>query len=195
MTSLRIALLAAALAASGSALAQQPPFSPFYFGVGAGWANLSRSGQDLTGLNNASLDTNETAYTIRAGWRFNPYMALEANYYDLGKYKFHGRPFGTTLDIDGEAKAKTAGVSFVGILPMNQFDLYGKIGWTRSELKLNASAPLAPTPVNVKDKENGAMYGVGGRWTFLPNWALFAEWAKADKIRVDSYLIGVDWKF
>jgi hypothetical protein len=60
---------------------------------------------------------------------------------------------------------------------------------------VNASAPLAPTPVNEKDHQNEATYGIGGRWTFVPQWALFAEWMKNDKIKVDSYLIGIDFKF
>jgi hypothetical protein len=33
------------------------------------------------------------------------------------------------------------------------------------------------------------------RWTFAPNWAVFGEWMKNDKIRVDSYLGGIDFRF
>ncbi|HZZ94628.1 MAG TPA: porin family protein [Usitatibacter sp.] len=196
MTKMRIAILAAAFAAV-PALAQPVPMyaSPWYFGVGVGQGHFNKSGTDLTGFDNAQVSNSETTYTIRAGWRFHPYMALELGYYDLGKYSFHGRPFGTTLDIDGQAKAKSVGLSLVGIVPIRQFDLYGRIGYARSELKINASAPLAPTPVNGKDKQNEATYGVGGRWNFTPQWGLFAEWMKNDKIDVDSYLIGVDFRF
>ena len=198
MKKIRYAALAALAAVALPATAQwmAPPKAPWYFGAGVGQGHLNRSGSDLTGLANADLDTNETAYNIRLGYMFSPYWGVEAAYYDFGKYAFHGRTVGGTLDVDGEAKAKTAGVNLVGNLPLSPaFDLYGKIGWTRSELKVNASAPLAPTPVNVKDKENGALYGVGGRWNFMPNLGLYLEWAKADKIRVDSWLIGVDFRF
>ena len=197
MTKIRTALVVAAAMASVPALAQQysPYYSPWYFGAGVGGGHLNKSGTDLTGFNNAQVDDTETTYTIRAGWRFNPYMAIELGYYDLGKYAFHGRPFGTALDVDGQAKAKSVGLSFVGILPIDPFELYGRIGYARSELKINASAPLAPTPINQKDKQNEATYGVGGRWTFIPHWALFAEWMKNDKISIDSYLVGIDYKF
>ena len=197
MKMLRYAVITALAAAAAPAMAQwnAPPRTPWYFGAGVGQGNLDRSGTEITGLNNAQLDTSETTYTLRLGYMFSPYWGIEAAYYDLGKYSFHGRTVGGTLDVDGEAKAKSAGVNLVGVLPIDRFDLYGRIGWTRSELKVNASAPLAPTPVNVKDKENGALYGVGGRWNFMPNIGLFVEWDKADKIRVDSYLIGIDFKF
>ena len=184
--------LASALPAMGQSMAA---YSPWYIGVGAGQGHLSTSGTDLTGFTNANVDRNETTYTIRGGWRFSPYGAIEVGYYDLGKYNFHGDTTGGVAAVDGQAKAKSYGISLVGILPIDQFDLYGRIGYAHSELKVNASAPLVPTPVNSKETHDEATYGVGGRWTFVPQWALFAEWMKNDKIKVDSYLIGVDFKF
>ena len=196
MKTLRSLIVTAAIAAAMPALAQsEPNFTPWYLGVGIGQGHLNVSGQDLTGLNDATVKTNETTYTIRGGWRFSPYMGLELGYYDLGKYSFHGIANASTLDIDGQAKAKSVGVSFVGTLPIDVFDLYGRVGFARSELKVNASATLAPTPVNTKDKQNEATYGVGARWNFVPNMGLFAEWMKNDKIKVDSYLVGVDFRF
>ena len=192
----RNAFFAAALLAAMPAMAQQPPnWSPWYFGAGVGQGHFGTSGTDLTGLNDAQVDTNETTYTLRTGWRFSPYWGVELGYYDLGKYSFHGRAVGTALNIDGQAKAKSVGISLVGTLPIDAFDLYGRIGYARSELKVNASATLAPTPVNVKDKQNEATYGVGGRWNLTRNWGVFVEWMKNDKIEVDSYMLGVDFKF
>jgi OOP family OmpA-OmpF porin len=194
MTVRKQLLLAASLCATLPALAQTPTPS-WYFGGGVGQGHLGISGTDLTGIANAQVDDSQTTYTVRTGFRFSPWGAIELGYYDLGKYKFHGRPVGTVADVDGEARAKSVGLSFVGILPVRYLDLYGRIGYARSELKVNASANLAPTPVNVKDKQNEATYGVGGRWNMSPNLGIFAEWMKNDKIEVDSYLIGVDFKF
>ena len=106
-----------------------------------------------------------------------------------------GTTFVGAQQVDGEAKAKSVGLSFVGTLPIDQFDIYGRIGVARSEMKLNANTTLSTEAFNRKDKETEATYGVGGRWHFNPAWALFAEWMKNDKIKVDSYLIGVDFKF
>ena len=193
MKSLRQSILAAALAAAGPALAQQ--HTPFYIGGGAGVGSLNASGQDLTGLNNAQLDDTDTTYTLRMGWRFNPWLALELGYYDFGKYAFSGRAVGTTADITGSAKAKSYGISLVGNLPIDRWDLYARIGYAHSELKLNANAPLVATPYNEKDTQDEATYGVGARWNLARNWGLFAEWARNDKIKVDSYLFGADLKF
>ncbi|HEX4781373.1 MAG TPA: outer membrane beta-barrel protein [Usitatibacter sp.] len=188
-------ILAAAVAAAVPALAQQTMYPQWYIGAGAGQGHLGVSGTDLTGLNNAQVGNTETTYTIRTGWRFSPAMAIELGYYDLGKYDFHGRAAGGVSDIDGEAKAKSVGVSLVGFIPMPYFDLYGRIGYARSELKVNASSALVSTPVNSKEHQNEATYGVGGRWNATPNWGLFVEWMKNDKIDIDSYLIGVDFRF
>jgi len=191
-----IVMAAACVAAPAFAQMPMPAYSsPWYFGVGVGQGHFNKSGTDITGFQNAQVDTNETTYTIRAGWRFHPYMALELGYYDLGKYNFHGSPFSSSNTVDGQAKAKSVGLSFVGILPIDQFDLYGRIGWARSEIKVNASAPLISTNFNSKDKQNEATYGVGARWNFMRQWGVFAEWMKNDRIDVDSYLIGVDFRF
>ena len=198
MKALRTALLAAAVLAAAPAMAQYGrgmSYSPFYFGVGAGQGNLNRDAGDLTGLVNGSLDDTATTYTVRGGWRFNPYAALELSYYDLGKYTFAGTIPASTVRINGEIKAKAFGISFVGILPIEQFDLYGRIGYVNSEMKANVHATTVLASLDEKDHQGGATYGVGGRWEFVPHWALFAEWMKNDKIKVDSYLIGIDFKF
>ncbi len=41
---------------------------------------------------NASVGNTETTYTIRTGWRFHQFFALEVGYYDLGKYDGYTAP-------------------------------------------------------------------------------------------------------
>jgi len=191
----RTFLLAAAVLAAAPAMAQYrnpPPFSPFYIGGGVGRGNLNVSGTDLTGLNDAHVDDSGTTYTVRAGMRFGPHLAIEAGYYDLGKYKFEGQG---AVHVAGEAKAKSVGISLVAIAPLNQLDLYGRIGWAHSEVKINASGAIGNTPYNASDTQDEATYGVGLRWNVTRNWGVFAEWMKNDKIEIDSYLIGVDFRF
>ena len=193
MKKIRMTLLGAALAAAIPAMAQYgaPAMTPFYFGGGVGRGNLNVSGTDLSGLD-TQLDDSGTTYTARFGWRFHPNFALEAGYYDLGKYRFEGRG---ALTVTGEAKAKSVGVSLVAIAPLDQLDIYGRIGWAHSELKVNASTPIIATPFNASETQDEATYGVGARWNIQRNWGVFVEWMKNDKIEVDSYLIGVDFRF
>jgi OOP family OmpA-OmpF porin len=155
--------------------------------------HLNRSASDLTGLNNATLDDNDTTWTVRGGWRFSPYAAVELGYYDFGRYDFHGTAVGNLVPVDGSAKAQSVILSLVGIIPINSVDLYGRIGWAHSELKFNANGPINTS--NQNERQDEAAYGVGARWWFAPNWGVFAEWAKNDRIRVDSYVAGVDFRF
>jgi OOP family OmpA-OmpF porin len=188
---LATALTPLAAAAQQAMLPPPGPQAPFYFGAGIGSGHLNMSASELTGLNNAQVDSHDTTYTVRGGWRFNPYGAVEVGYYDFGRYNFHGTKLG--VPVDGSAKANSVGISLVGILPINNFDLYGRIGYAHSEIKLNANTSLLTA--SEKDTQDEATYGVGGRWTFAPNWALFAEWVKNDRIKVDSYVGGVDFRF
>jgi OOP family OmpA-OmpF porin len=186
----------ALLGASTIAFAQAPPMTappPWYIGAGAGMGHLNRSASDLTGLDNATLDDNDTTYTVRGGWRFSPFAAIELGYYDLGRYDFHGTRFGSVGNVDGSARAQSVGLSLVGIWPINNFDLYGRIGYAHSELKFNANGPI--NTGNRNDRQDEATYGAGVRWNFTPQWGLFAEWMKNDRIRVDSYLAGIDFRF
>jgi OOP family OmpA-OmpF porin len=184
------AALAMALPAFGQA--GTAPIPSWYAGAGIGSGNLNASGTDITGLQNATLDKNDVTYTARVGWRFHPFVALELGWYDLGKYEFHGHG---AAAVDGSARARSVGLSVVGILPIQAFDVYGRLGYARSELKVNASTSLIATNFNSKDQQNEATYGIGARWNFTPNWSLFGEWMKNDRIEVDSYMFGIDYRF
>src|SRR5688572_30719493 len=182
-----LAMIAAGLAAA-PALAQN-----WYIGAGAGSGNLDATGQDLTGIPNAQLKDNATTYTARLGYRFSPYGAFELGYYDLGKYEFSG---GSGAEIvTGSAKAKSYGISIVGMVPLGRnVELYSRLGYEESEIKVNANLGQVATG-NASTKESGATYGLGARFLFTPNFGLFAEWMRNDKLEVDSYLGGVDFRF
>lgn len=187
MKSLVTALTLAAGLAAAPAFAQQG----WYAGFGLGVGNLNMSGQDLTGLSNAQIDDTDTTYTIRGGYRFHPNFAVEVGYYDLGTYGFSGT-IGNTA-VTGSAKAKSYGVSLVAIAPMGQVDLYGRLGWASSELKVNANTALLTA--SESDRQSEATYGLGARWNFSKNVGVFAEWMKNDRIEVDGYLAGIDFRF
>ena len=190
---MRILALAAIVAAGMAAATAQAEYPErWYAGVGVGAGNLNASGSDITGLADAQLDTSNTIYTVRAGYRFNNNLAVELGYYDLGNYAFHGSGVGA---VDGTARAKSVGLSLVGIIPIDQFDFYGRIGYARSELKVNASTNLIATPFNSKEKQNEATYGVGAHWNIDRYVGLYIEWMKNDKIKVDGYYFGVDFRF
>jgi len=207
MTSKKFAHMLAAsalLGASSIAVAQTPmqmeapawtqaPQLPFYIGAGAGNGHLNRSGSDLTGFDNAQVDKTDTSWTVRGGWRFNPFAAVEVGYYDFGRYHFNGPTVLGAVPVEGSARADSVAISLVGILPIYNFDLYGRIGYAHSELKFNANTRLLTASSN--ERQDEATYGIGGHWSFSPHWGLFVEWVKNDRIRIDSYMGGVDYRF
>jgi hypothetical protein len=80
-------------------------------------------------------------------------------------------------------------------VPLGHAELYGRIGFARSELKVNASTPIVVRAVRCQGKAERGDLRRGARWNFGRNMGVFAEWMKNDKIEVDAYLIGVDFKF
>jgi OOP family OmpA-OmpF porin len=195
MKSIRNALLAAAVLAAFPAMAQYsaPQGAHWYLGGGVGRGNLNMSGTDLTNLDAATLDDTTTTYTVRLGFRFNRHWAVEAGYYDLGEYEFAGRVRGTMLAVAGDVRVYSYGISLVGILPIDQFDLYGRIGYVHS--KFEGTAGGVSAFATEKETQDEAHYGVGARWNIGPAWGIFGEWMKNDKTKVDGYLIGVDFRF
>jgi hypothetical protein len=88
--------------------------------------HLGISGQ--TCRPDATVDNTETTYTIRTGWRFHhpssrSRSATTTSASTPTAPRQHRRP----------GESKSVGGSLVGILPMNQFDLYGRIGYARTE--------------------------------------------------------------
>ena len=170
--------------------AMTPTRNPWYFGGGAGMGVLHKSGGDLTGLDNAQLDNNDTSYTVRGGYRFSPFGAVELGYSDFGRYHFSS----DADQVSGSGRATSADLSLVGIIPYQQFDFYGRLGWAHSKLSLNANGPL-PATANHNERQDELAYGLGVRWWFAPQWGAFVEWQKNDRIRIDSYVAGIDFRF
>jgi OmpA-OmpF porin, OOP family len=195
MSKLARAIFVAASIAPITALAQQPMQHPWYIGAGVGRGHADISNGDFDGAN-TNNDGNDTAYTVRAGWKFSPYVAAELGYFDFGKYGFHTN--GTNA-INVSSRVQSLGLSLVGTMPINAFDLYGRLGVARTETKstISTSGILIGSgdSASGKERQNEAIYGVGARWNAARQWGVFAEWMKNDKIDLNTYLIGVDFKF
>jgi OmpA-OmpF porin, OOP family len=163
-----------------------------YIGAGIGRGNLNINGTEFTGLNNATVGDTDTSWTVRGGWRFHPYMAVEVGYYEFGTYDFRGTA--GPITVTGDAKVESYSLSLVGILPLGeQFEGYGRIGYAHTKAKFSANAAIASA--FAADTQEEATYGIGARWHFTRNWSLFAEWMKNDKIKIDNYLAGIDLRF
>ena len=179
----------AAVAATLSAL---PAAAQWYAGAGIGRGNLGVSGTDLTGLTNATVEDGATVWGLNMGYRFHPNFALEAGYYDLGKYDFAGRA--GVVNVTGDAKVESYSISLVAIAPLAEhFDIYGRVGYAHSKFKFAASGPI--NSAFAADTQDEATYAVGGHWWFNKQVGLYAEWMKNDKTEIDNYMAGIRFRF
>jgi OOP family OmpA-OmpF porin len=114
----KFALIAALGALSLGAMAPQAAAADNGFYIGAG---ITQTEFDIDGFGSDSLDDN--SFKIIAGFRPLDWLALEANYIDLGGDSFEDVDFG---DVSVDTTAIT--VSALAIAEFNVIDLYARLG-------------------------------------------------------------------
>src|SRR5205823_3618582 len=142
-------LIGAAMAVSApAAFAQarsQAADSAWYAGGSLGQANAKCN------VSGGSCDKTDTAWKIFGGYQINRTFGVELGYADLGKVKLSGGA--SSLSIE----TKSWDLVGVGSFPVaNQFSIYGKLGFSRSESKV-ASA---------KDNSTNLTFGLGAQYDF-----------------------------
>ena len=184
-------LLALAGLCSMPALAQQG----WYVGAGVGQGDSKVFPSGLEGVTPAQYDRKDAVYQLRAGWRFTPSFAVEAGYYDLGEYSVAVN--GGDASVISRARARSYGLSLVAIAPWDRFDIYGRIGYARTNLDLDTSSvgTLQVIVPAQRGRTSEAIGAVGLRWWAVPRWGVFAEYQKHDKLDVDSWFVGLDYRF
>ena len=180
----KIILATLALAASATAQA-----ADWYVGGAVGQSDAK---VDTTGT--TSSDKTDTGYKLFAGARLSPNLAIEGGFADMGKASFSD---GTT---SGSLKLSAVYLDAVGILPLNpQWDLYGRLGLSSSNLKVTGSVGGATG--SDSDRTVQPHFGLGGQYKLSKTVALRAEWERfrgkydkngvSDSGNVDLFSVGV----
>ncbi|MFZ6744058.1 OmpA family protein [Undibacterium sp. JH2W] len=187
----KLNLFACALLISQLAQADEPwnnadwADSAWYIGAGAGRANTSidreriiRSLMD-NGASSVGFrsDERDTAYKLFMGKQMNKYFALEAGYFDLGKFGFNATttPAGT---INGEVGFRGFNFDLVGQLPLSErFSLLGRVGanFARADAHFTGNRLLAVTDPNPTEKKLNPKVGLGMEYKFTEALAMRAE--------------------
>lgn len=106
----------------------------------------------------------------RLGYKFNPYVAVEAE-----------AAFGVKDDADIELKHQI-GAFVVGSVPVTpQADLFARVGYSGSTVD---------TPLGEVDGDGWA-YGVGGQYNFTPKDGVRLDWTRHDYDGGDADVIAV----
>ena len=139
-----------------------------------------------------AFDDSDAAWKLSAGFRFNPALALEMTYADLGRSKTRtggigsdfALPYGFTVD----RTVRGLGLDVVGTLPIvaKRLDLVGKLGAYRTSIRAdvaledNAAFSTAPEARFRRDtgKEDIAHVGLGLQAHITPRWAIRAEYER-----------------
>lgn len=158
----------------------------FYLGAGVTQAKLNNVGRDFSSSNLNDFKLDNTAWKVIAGFRPLDFLAVEANYDDLGD---EGR---TTGGVRFNANAKAFAAYAVGFLPIPIVDVYGKAGLARWETKANATGLF-----DFDDNGTEFAYGAGVQ-LHLGSLAGRLEYEKFDVKHTDGVellTLGATWTF
>jgi len=127
----------------------------FYLGLGYGMANVS--GTDT--ISNIT-DVDYSTVLLQAGYKFNPYIALEGRYW-IGLDEDVTATNTLTLD--------TWGIYAKPMYPVTDaFDIYALLGYASSDIQLTNGNPA--------DNTDGFSWGIGGAYSFTENVAVFVDY-------------------
>jgi OOP family OmpA-OmpF porin len=193
-------IAAAVLAATYgvTAQAQTDIDNPTGFYVGGGFGQFSLDIEDISDVGSgldAALDDNDNSYKFFAGYRFSPYIALEAAYVNLGKpgdqISSSGSNGRYSVEADGFAP------SLIGTLPLGPFELFGKVGYYFYDV--SARVDFEDGEVLTSDSSgDDFVYGGGIGITFLERLHVRAEYERFDienSDTADALWLSAAWRF
>jgi len=189
-TSAKLGLLALALTAASHAFADEPGW---YFGVNGGGTmatiDNARIARELLaqGLTATSFSNRErdSGYKLYGGYQLNRNFALEAGYFDLGKFGFTSTttPAGT---FTGDIKLRGINLDLVGSLPLTEkFSAFVRIGANYAEAQDSFSGTGAVRVINPNPSSRETNYkaGLGLQYALSEPLALRLE---AERYRVND---------
>ena len=131
----------------------------------------------LTDTFTSSLNNKDDGYKLQAGYQFNPYVAIEGGYVQLGRAKYSVTYQGTTSN--AEIDVSGWDFSVVGILPIgSQFNLFAKVGRSTFVGKEKASVAGVSLDTGEDQTRVGGTYGVGASYSLTKETSLRIEYER-----------------
>jgi len=189
-TPIALSVIVLALFVSEPAVAEDPGW---YIGANAGQSRANIDDEDIAsgllaqGFDTASITDGDRHFALKlfGGYQFGRYFAVEAGYFDLGKFSFFAstNPAGS---LHGDIKIKGANLDAVGFLPItSKLAAFGRAGGIYAESKDSFAATGA---VNVLDPDRSARVssyklGLGLQYNFIESFGIRAE---VERYRIDD---------
>lgn len=164
-----------------------------YMGIGAGQSQAHidsvRIQQNLMGqgLSTTTLteDSHDTGYKAYLGFPIHPNWAVEAGYFDLGRFGFNATtsPNGS---LTGSARIRGLNLDLVGTLPVTErWSLMGRMGaaHAQTQARFSSTGAVAVSDPTSSRRETNYKYGLGTQYDFTPSLSLRLE---AERYRVND---------
>ena len=170
----------------------------FYVGASVGQSEAKSwcSGADV----GVSCDDTSTAWKVFGGYQFNRYLAAEAGYTNLGRFK-------ASLDpLTDEAKVTAWEAAAIGIAPLaDRLSAFGRLGLYRANVKETTNFAG-----DFENDNNDLTFGAGLAYQFTPHFGLRGEWQRyrnvgggdvalgsgeGQKSNIDVFSLGALWRF
>lgn len=188
------------LAASAPAVAHDREGAYVFAGFGsASTAWKARPGVTPAGQDPGSTSSNRS-YQLGAGYRFNDYLGVEANYADMtGQARRAGI---------GAVQGSAFGVGAVGILPLGRrIELFAKAGVGRSQHRFQRAADAAG-PSSVRGYNVSPLVSLGANYRVNSTLAMRVEWSTvsrysdafrdaigAESLTTGQWTVGLSYRF
>lgn len=168
-----------------------------YVGGSVGQFNLHI--KNLDGVDDAVSNiksSDDNAWKVYAGYRFMPYLSLEAAYIDFGQ---QDNTFSATGS-DGNYRVKMSGFApeLIGTLPLGPVELFGKVGQYYYNVDTRVDFDSSDSYIRTTHSRNDFLWGGGVSVVLIKHLALRAEYEKIeiqDAPHSDALWLGAAWRF
>lgn len=138
-------------------------------------------------VNSVAEDSRSEGYKIFLGYKFNPYLAIEGGYFNIGGFRALANTIPAT-DFRGKTKLLGWNLDLVGIMPFTEdFSGFARIGVTQNETSntYSINALVDVTGYNDDGSYTKNKYGLGLQYNLSPILSLRLE---AERYRLDDLL-------
>jgi hypothetical protein len=171
------------------------PAGPY---VGAGWGQFDLHLHNLNDVGTAVTDithTDDDAWKAFVGFRFNPFVGVEAAYVDFGHPNDSFRTYGS----DGVYHVTMTGFSsaVIGTIPVGPVEFFGKAGYYFYDLDTRVDFSSGPF-LESRHSRSDFLYGGGIGVTLLQHLNLRAEYERVDVKNAggsDAFWLSPSWRF
>jgi OOP family OmpA-OmpF porin len=127
-----------------------------------------------------SVNDDETAWRLGAGWQAAPWLGIELSYFDLGKPGFT-----STAPLPGELNGSIDVTGWsLDLVPQYQFQntgfgVFGRVGYARTEAKARYGGTGTFAGIEGgTERNNGWDAGLGVSYVFNRNFSVRGEWTR-----------------